>query len=85
MPVFEGAGYLDSFGVFRGNTLASVMFWGTTEAPTIYTAEVPCVAQARFFMNYYSASKRPNRGSGVVKWSIEKFPCRLGWVKSLLS
>ena len=22
-------------------------------------------------MNYYSASKRPNRGSGVVKWSIE--------------
>ena len=24
-------------------------------------------------MNYYSASKRPNRGSGVVKRSMEKF------------
>ena len=26
VPIFECVGYLDSFGVFRGNTLASVMF-----------------------------------------------------------
>ena len=41
-----------------------------------------CVAHARFFMNYYSAPKRANRGSGIFKQSIEKFPRQFGWVKS---
>ena len=41
VKIFEGVGHLDSFGVFGGNTLASVMLQGATEAPPIFTAEVP--------------------------------------------
>ena len=67
VPIFERVGYLDSFGVLRGHALAPIMFYGTSEDPTIFYVEVPCVAHARFFMDYYLASKRSKRGSGLVK------------------
>ena len=82
VPIFEGVGHLDIFGVFGGNTLELVMFLGATDAPPIFSAEVPRVTHAGVFVNNYLAPNRPNRVSGIVKCSIEKFSCRFGPVKS---
>ena len=79
MPIFEGVGYLDGFGVFGVNTLASLLFWGATEAPTIFSKEVPCVAHARFLWIIIRHPRGPIRVAAQSNGALKHSHADLVW------
>ena len=66
VPVFVCVGYLVRFGVLRGHALETVIFWGTSEAPTVFSAEIPCVMYARFL---WIIIRNPRGPRGVEAYS----------------